>query len=139
MLLPVKFPFIKENDFSLVFSNNVAVIGGDNIFGAALKDECTVTRKFFSHDKFKKAFKFQTPSLSSVSSNPTRVCLCDDNGVPQCENIDYFYYNMSVTPGEMFTLSAVLVGGDYGTVTGSVYASGIKETQTKFMFANGQN
>lgn len=30
---------------------------------------------------------------------------------------------MSITPGEKFTLSLVIVGDDFGTVTGGVYAS----------------
>ena len=131
---------IKEGDVSLVFSNNHAKIGGNDIFGAALRDDCDVSDHYSpSFYYFKKVIKFQTPSISSVSSHPNRVCLCDDSGVPQCENIDYIYYNMSVTPGEVFTLSAVLVGADYGTVTGSVYASSINERQSKFIFAPGQN
>ena len=44
-----------------------------------------------------------------------------------------------MTPGEMFTLSAVLVGDDFGTVTGSVYASSINKAELKFHFAQGQD
>ena len=46
---------------------------------------------------------------------------------------------MSVTPGEIFTMSAVLVGADYGTVTGSVYASRMNEIHSNFAFAPGQD
>ena len=126
---------VKEGNISLVFSNNSAAIGGDNIFGAAITDDCIQTNESFSI--FHMAFEFQTPSLSSVSSTPKRVCLCDDKGVPQCENIDYIYYNVSVTPGEMFTLSAVLVGDFYGTVTGGVYASSTSETHSNYWVAQG--
>ena len=38
----------------------------------------------------------------------------------------------------MFSLSAVLVGEDFGTVTGSVYASNLNEVGSDFMFGKGQ-
>ena len=64
---------------------------------------------------------FTPETLSPVSSAPHRVCLCDSNG-PQCANISYISTNISVYRGESFTLSACVVGYNFGTTTGVVYA-----------------
>ena len=60
--------------------------------------------------------------LSPVSSTPWRVCLCDSNGKPQCANWSQILTNISVYRGEEFKLSAYVVGYDFGTTIGSVYA-----------------
>ena len=61
-------------------------------------------------------------SLSPVSSDPKRVCLCE-NGVPKCANYSYIVLEKRYTSGEKFNLSVVLVGDDFGTVSGGVYAN----------------
>ena len=50
--------------------------------------------------------------LSAVSSNPTRVSLCN-NDIPDC-NITQ--YNITAYPGETFQIPAVAVGQRFGTV-----------------------
>ena len=65
-------------------------------------------------------------TLSSVSSDPQRVCLCDPNDKPQCANIQHIFTNVSVYRGETFTLSAHVVGYDFGTTTGIVHAGLIR-------------
>ena len=61
-------------------------------------------------------------TLSPVSSAPQRVCLCDSNGKPQCANISYVFTNTSVYRGETITLPACIVGYDFGTTVGTIYA-----------------
>ena len=61
-------------------------------------------------------------TLSPVSSAPQRVCLCDSNGKPQCANISYIFRNTSVYRGETITLSACIVGYDFGTTVGTIHA-----------------
>ena len=61
-------------------------------------------------------------TLSPVSSPPLRVCLCDSNGKPQCASNSYIFTNISVYCGETFTLSACIVGYDFGTTVGVVHA-----------------
>ena len=61
-------------------------------------------------------------TLSPVSSAPWRVCLCDSNGKPQCANFSHIFINVSVYHGETFTLSAYIVGYDFGTTVGIVHA-----------------
>ena len=62
-------------------------------------------------------------SLSPVSSDPIRVCLCDANGKPQCAELsEIFLKNITVIPGESIDLSIVVVGQDFGATTRYVYA-----------------
>jgi predicted outer membrane repeat protein len=61
-------------------------------------------------------------TLSPVSSAPQRVCLCDSNGRPQCANFSQIFTNVSIYHGETFTLSAHVVGYDFGTTVGIVHA-----------------
>ena len=65
---------------------------------------------------------FKPETLSPVSSVPWRVCLCDSNDRPLCANFSQIFTNISVYRGEAFTLSACVVGYDFGTTVGSVYA-----------------
>ena len=61
-------------------------------------------------------------TLSPVSSAPQRVCLCDSNGKPQCANASYIFTDTSVYRGETIKLSACIVGYDFGTTVGMIYA-----------------
>ena len=61
-------------------------------------------------------------TLSPVSSTPWRVCLCDSKGRPQCANFSQIFTNVSVYRGETFTLSAYVVGYDFGTTVGMIHA-----------------
>ena len=58
--------------------------------------------------------------LSPVSSAPQRVCVCDSNGKPQCANISQIFTHISIYHGETFTLSACVVGYDFGTTVGTL-------------------
>ena len=58
-----------------------------------------------------KDYIFKTPSnLSKISSDPKRVCLCDSSSKLMCASLSH-------------SLSLAVVGFDFGTVTGSVYAN----------------
>ena len=105
-----------KNTYNFYFANNSASFGGDEIYGAFLKSHscsnCNLTMNISS------------PSNSSVSSDALRVCLCDEHGQPQCKNNSYLenVYTSKIYPGEIFNISAVLVGADFGLTTGTVYA-----------------
>ena len=102
--------------YTFSFVNNSAMYGGDDIYGASLNyhqssGNCNLT-----------VIKNNT-GLSPVSSDPTRVCVCDNKGIPQCKNDTYnIIRDVEVYPGELFTVSAVVVGGDFGVTRGSVHA-----------------
>ena len=123
------------------FTGNVAVNGGEEIFGAAINDDCKVSRnhpqvqsyqiqnKIFHFDSFANA------SLSPVSSAPTRICLCDkDSALPICASMPYIFSTHDpVYPGEEFSLFAVVVGAEFGTVSASVYAN-LLHSNSSLMF-----
>ena len=86
------------------------------------KPYCLHRNEFYEHINF--SF---TPALnqtlSPVSSAPWRVCLCDSNSRPQCANFSLIFTSVSVYRGETFTLSACVVGYNFGTTTGSIYSN----------------
>ena len=123
----------------LLFVNNSAVRGGSNLYGAALRENCIVSSKvtnssvsvferfFFFNDKLK-------PNLSPISSDPRRVCLCNDHGQPMCADVNYIFVNQTRFPGEKFNISAVVVGYEFGTVSSEIYANFIpRPNGTSFM------
>ena len=69
-------------------------------------------------------------TLSPISSAPWRVCLCDSNGKPQCANFSQIFTNVSVYRVETFTLSAYVVGYDFGTSVGIVHAGFLYSNQS---------
>ena len=104
-----------DANYTFSFANNSAVNGGDDIYGASLQfhqgsGKCNLN------------VSINNSGISSVSSDPTRVCLCDSEGTPQCKNNSYIFRNYAVHPGEMFAISAVVVGGDFGAARGPIYA-----------------
>ena len=107
----------------VIFRTNFAKSGGDNVYGGSLNsNNCQRARNEWDRNEtiFRNYNEF---SWSPVSSEPTRVCLCDDEGVPQCAVSDYIYTTLPPRyPGEHFTAPAVVVGYEFGTVPGIVYS-----------------
>ena len=97
----------------LYFTNNLAQVAGDDIYGASL--EWCNGSVVHIHPK-------NNSSLSSVSGNPSRVCRCDEQHKPLCQNISGNHYSRSFYPGETIPVSVVVVGGDWGATPGMVYA-----------------
>ena len=63
-------------------------------------------------------------NLTSVSSDPKRLCNCDSNGYPQCAKLLKIFAHISaVYSGEPFNLSLVVVGHDFGVNTGPLKAN----------------
>ena len=114
----------ESSALKLIFDNNLATNGGDDFYGASLYGRSC--RQLHSVHKLlkntiDKIFLFQHKSLSSVTSDPTRVCLCNDQGTPQCANMEYIYRELPPCyPGEVFIVPAVVVGYDFKTVPGIV-------------------
>ena len=93
------------------FVNNLAQIAGNDVYGASL----AWCNRSVVHISSKNS------SLSSISGNPSRVCRCDEYHKPLCHNISYNHYSLSFYPGEMITISVVVVGGDWGATPGIVH------------------
>ena len=111
------------SDFNLLFTNNTAKKGGDNIYGAQLRGKCKVNAVNYNVNSLTIFTFIPNNTLSPVSSRATRVCLCDSDGYPQCTNASkIFVTDIAVYPGEFFSISVVTVGAEFGTTTGNVYA-----------------
>ena len=137
---------ITDYSAKISFTGNYAQRGvGHHMYGASVRDDscsaqfitlvnkqgkahCSIPDK--DSDGYVKLniFSFDpglNKILSPVSSAPQRVCLCDSNGKPQCANISYIFTNTSVYRGDTITLSACIVGYDFGTTVGLIYAKSL--------------
>ena len=121
-----------DSTYSIQFVNNSAAKGGDHIYGASLNSGCYLPNDLDSYEMLHRFFWFDpgyNSTFSAVSADATRVCICV-NGQPQCDTILVY---LEAYPGEQFQLSVVVVGGDYGTTTGTVYASFYPQTSTSVL------
>ena len=101
------------------FANTSAGKGGDILYGGHVA--FGLDGKWNCLDKFKDVSNISQNGLSIISSDPSRVCLCNETGQPDCLAIvDPTPH--TVYPGQTITISAVVVGQDFGTVPGSAYA-----------------
>ena len=104
---------------NFLFSNNSAGRGGDIVYGGDLAYGFNNNKNCM--DTFKEISNISDTSLSLISSDPLRVCLCNQRRLPDCKLIDDPTPH-SIYPGQTISISAVVVGQDWGTVAGSVYA-----------------
>ena len=104
---------------NFIFSNNSAVKGGDIVYGGHVAYGVNNNKNCM--DTFKEISYISDTSLSLISSDPLRVCLCNQSGLPDCMLIDDPTPH-SIYPGQTIIISAVVVGQDWGTVAGSVFA-----------------
>ena len=112
-------------NFSLYFANNFANAGGDNIYGTSLQNNCQISMLNINSSFYSNVlghFHFQSGNLTSVSSDPTRVCICNSNGKPQCADIAKIFMTRTAYPGETIKVSAAVVGGDFGTTPGILFS-----------------
>ena len=129
----IKVDLLDSPELILNFKSNLALNGGDDIYGVSLYSCWSLNREpSFDRDRaiaIHTIFHFQNKTLSSVTADQTRVCLCDKLGAPQCANIDYIYRELPPRySGEVFTVSAVVVGYDFGTVPGIVHSKMVWRT-----------
>lgn len=122
----------------MIFQENVAKTGiGMDVYDASIRsstcDALSKQRKSFSYCRNRTKISI-TPnnasnrSLSSVSSEPKRVCLCDSNHYPQCSILpQIFVTGLKIYSGESFNLSLVVVGHDFGVTTGAITANFISQ------------
>ena len=102
------------------FINNTAGRGGDVLYGGLVALgydgdwNCLLSFKNTSDMS-------QQSSLSFISSAPSRVCLCNESGYPDCLTVADATPRV-IYPGQSITIPAVVVGQDFGTVNSSVFA-----------------
>ena len=101
------------------FANNSAGKGGDILYGGQVA--LGLDGDWNCLDSFKEISNISQNGLSLISSDPLRVCLCSARGQPDCPVLlDPTPH--TIYPGQTITISAAVVGQDFGTVAGSVYA-----------------
>ena len=134
--------FIKLNGCNSIFAehynvnfiNNSAQFGGDDIYGASFNS------KYCQNDEYQSlncnvTVTGASSNISSVSSDPTRVCLCDSQGQPLCNATNMIH--RTVSSGEMLAVKVVPVGENFGTTSGGVMAYFSKvERMTSFKPGN---
>ena len=104
---------------NLIFANNTAGSAGSSLYGGWV-DFCINSTGKQVALTLNKIFHFQEASqqISTISSNPTRVCVCSDN-LPNCS---ITHYNVTAYPGETFQIPAVAVGQRFGIVPFTVHS-----------------
>ena len=123
----------------MMFENNTSGNGGDVLYGGSLvlgwdgRDwNCLLTFKNVSDMSQQKGY-------SQISSAPSRVCLCNSVGEPDCL-IAGDPHKRTIYPGQTINISAVVVGQDFGTVAGSVYTQFLNSgTNSKLMLNSEKN
>ena len=123
--LPCFYQFLdydpsSSNRYNISFYNNSAARGGNHVYGAFIHSGvcyATLVHPVLSCC-VQNFFHYDTKSLSPVSSDPLRACLCK-HGSQQCNES---HLHIEIYPGETFTLPVLIVGADFGATVGSVHA-----------------
>ena len=115
----------------LIFVNNTAGRGGDVVYGGLVA--LGYDGDWNCLQSFKNVSDMsQQNDLSVISSAPSRVCLCQNDHFEHPDDCltvaDPHTY--SVYPGQTITLPAVVVGQDFGPVTGSAIAQFLPQPYT---------
>ena len=106
-------------EVKMTFVNNSAGKGGDILYGGHVALGLDGGRNCL--ENFKYVSKIWQNSLSLIASDPSRVCFCNETGHPDCLTlVDPTPH--SIYPGQSFNISAVVVGQQFGAVSGSVNA-----------------
>ena len=118
----------------LTFTTNSAGQGGEVLYGGSLGTACVLPSGNIRYcGKCLKDFKnnslIKPDTISKISSDPTRVCFCDKTGVPDIFTV-FYPSTLSIYPGQMIVISAVVLGHNFGTVAGSVFAQFLSSEDT---------
>ena len=104
-------------DVNLVFKNNSAYNAGSVLYGGAIDDCCLDSMTCNSGKVFDKIVQYKDDNTtSSISSDPFRVCPCENNS-PNCSKS---IKTLSVYPGETVQVPVVTVGQREGIVPSAV-------------------
>ena len=120
---------VDRSQIHLIFVNNSAGVGGDILYGGQVAFALDGNWNCLESFENISTITSSQNDLSLISSDPSRVCFCDETRIPDCmifsDTISHSFY-----PGQSVSISAVTVGQNFGTVTGSVYAQYLKRSPT---------
>ena len=130
----MQFPWQQSLNFSIVFDNNHAVLGGDDIYGGDVGncdiENTDITGTLFNvlrNESFVR-FEHKNGTLSSITSAPMEICFCEGSEISCCPSINFAGIPLcsllrdlgTVYPGQNVALSVVAVGQTHGTVASEV-------------------
>ena len=128
-----------KTNVTLTFVNNKAANGGTDVYGATPNSWCQIDDDTSANEIQEYVFKTSS-GPSSISSDPKRVCLCDSSSQLMCANLSYIFHHTTRYPGEVFSLPLAVVGLEFGTVTGTVYATLLPQANnSKSSLESGQD
>ena len=92
----------------VTFLDNHAQLAGNDVYGDSLEN-CLVKYNGNSRKGWRGFQQWFTSKsgFPDVSSDPSRVCLCNETGQPNCTAV---YHPLTIRPGEQFNVSVVAVG-----------------------------
>ena len=117
-------PFNSSFRGRLIFSANFANSGGNDIYGGNL-DQVAVNHDTRCIQVVRESSELPS-DISAISSEPSRICLCNDNK-PSCLQV---FDLRNAYPGEDITVSLVAVGQTFGTSAGFVNAQILLSNQS---------
>ena len=111
--------------------------GGDHIYGTGIGNFCKVAKFQLTQLELDAwhtnilTLSGRTGHYSPISSTPMHVCLCDPDSSPkiQCGYSATIFSRLKheVYPGEVFHMSVAVVGAEFGTTIGPVYANVLQQ------------
>ena len=110
---------VRKDQTILEFHNNSAGSGGDVVYGGHMELATTADGSNCLLQFKNISVVSQNNTMSVISSQPSRVCVCNSTGHPDCLKI---FYSHTVYPGESISLKADVVGQDFGTGSSAVYS-----------------
>ena len=128
---PPEMEISPSDNMGLIFIDNNATSAGDDIYGGSLDQALAYQDKNYTMPcieviRQSSNFTNRGNNMSSISSKPSRVCLCTCNSSKSLTdskpNCLQWNSTMEAYPGEDIILSVVAVGQTFGTSSGFVYA-----------------
>ena len=104
----------------IYFQENYAQTAGSALYGGSV-DTCHLNRSYKGNRSFFKMVQFDenTTELSLISSDATRVCICNGSH-PDCTILNY---SLAAYPGQTVLISAVAVGQGLGTSPATIHST----------------
>ena len=109
------------------FLINRAALAGDDIYGGCIDSKSDLSKFYFPLITL-----FHDNSSNTVTSNPTRICMCFKS-IPLCDTTEHQVYAF---PGQTFEIEAVAVGQRMGIVPTTV---NVLETPNEGSLSAGQD
>ena len=91
------------------YKNNTAPLSGNSLYGGWLIQKSQLCSLIDT----------KNTNNTLLSSDPVRVCICNNNSIPDCNILEH---PIELYPGQKFEMKAVAVGWEFGTVPSIVQA-----------------